>query len=102
VRGVLDAAQAAADQVFQSARPTVVFAPVVGLHATVMGLATGLDVRELLAPVLAALDGLGIQLDEGFDRTGDALQALQAALPGGVSNGSASGGAEVELGVTLG
>ena len=102
VRAVLDEAKAAAEEVFETARPTVVFAPVVELHATVLGLAAGLDVRALLAPVLSALDGLALQLDDGFDRTGDALQELQAALPGEVSDGSASGGAEVGLGVTVG
>jgi hypothetical protein len=100
VADVLDAALATADAVLESARPTVVFAEVVGLHGDVMGVAEGLDVRALLEPILTALDGLAAELDGGFDRTGDALQRLQAALPGEVSDNPASAGGS--LGVGLG
>jgi hypothetical protein len=75
------AAREAALRVLDTARPTVVFADVVTLHHDVLALASGLDVAQLLRPVLDALDGIAAQLDDGFDRTGDALQRLQDAIP---------------------
>jgi hypothetical protein len=102
VREVIDAARAAAESVLESARPTVVFAPVVDIHQQVVGLAAGLDVASLLRPVLEALDSLAGQLDDGFDRTIDALQRLQAALPSEVVEsplgGSVSGSIDVGFG----
>ena len=102
VREVIDAARAAAESVLESARPTVVFAPVVDIHQQVVGLAAGLDVASLLRPVLEALDSLAGQLDDGFDRTIDALQRLQAALPSEVVEsplgGSISGSIDVGFG----
>ncbi|MCA1654978.1 MAG: hypothetical protein LC635_00585 [Pseudonocardiaceae bacterium] len=97
VREVLDTAQLALRRVLDTARPTVVFADAVAIHAELVGLAAGLDVRALLAPVLAALDSLAGQLDAGFDRTGDALARLQAALPDAVTDPSISGGVEVSF-----
>ncbi len=99
VRAVIDAALEVADEVFESARPTVVFAPVVSLHQDLLRLAGGLDVVSLLRPVLDALDGIAAQLDDGFDRTGDALQELQGALPSEVSSSTIT--AAVDVGVSL-
>lgn len=101
VRDVVTAAMTAADEVFESARPTVVFAPVVDLHHRVVALAGGLDVVVLLRPVLEALDGLAGQLDDGFDRTGEALQELQDALPSEVTSSDFAGSASVDLGVSF-
>jgi hypothetical protein len=97
VNDVLTQAKAAATQVLDTARPTVVFADVVAIHGELMRLAAGLDVRSLLQPVLTALDALAAQLDSGFDQTGDALQRLQASLPDKVSDMSLSGGVEVSI-----
>ena len=102
VAGAVTAAREAALTVLETARPTVVFADVVGLHRDVVALAAGLDVAALLRPVLEALDGLGGQLDDGFDRTGDALQRLQAALPDTVTPSVLSVGVEVGVEVGLG
>ncbi|WP_380168398.1 hypothetical protein [Jannaschia sp. R86511] len=99
VRDVVDAAKQAADRVLEAARPTVVFAPAVDMHADVLALAQGLDVEALLRPVLDALAGLTVQLDDGFVRTTDALQRLQAALPDRVEESSVS--ASVSVGVSL-
>jgi hypothetical protein len=100
VQDAVNAAKDAAAAVLDEARPTIVFADVVNMHATILALATGLDVRGLLAPVLTALDVLAAQLDEGFDRTGDALQRLQAALPDHVEESPLSIG--VSIGVEVG
>jgi hypothetical protein len=101
VRQVIVAAQAAADSVFESARPTIVFAPVVDLHRQVVGIAGGLDVVSLLRPVLDALDGIAAQLDAGLDETGDALKGLQDALPSEVSSTDLGIGASVDIGVSF-
>ena len=98
VRDVISGAKAAADAVLDSARPTVVFAPVVQLHAEVVALAHGLDVAVLLKPVLDALTAIAGQLDDGFGRTGDALRRLQASLPSEVSGSSVSGSVSVGVG----
>jgi len=103
VREVVDATRAAALAVLETARPTVVFRPVVDLHADVVRIAGGLDVVALLGPVLDALDGLAVQLDDGFDRTGDSLARLQDALPSEVTSTDlgASIGVAVDVGVSL-
>jgi hypothetical protein len=97
VQQAVTAAQNAAVGVLDTARPTVVFADVVTIHHDVLALASGLDVRGLLAPVLEALNVLAAQLDEGFDRTGDALQRLQAALPDHVEESPMSIGVDIEI-----
>ncbi len=101
VRQVVTEARQAADAVFESARPTVVFAPVVELHRSVVGIASGLDVVTLLRPILDALDGIAAQLDDGLDRTGDALIDLQAALPSEVSSTDLGVSASVGVGVSF-
>jgi hypothetical protein len=101
VKQVVQAALDAADEVFDSVRPTVVFAPVLELYQQVMSIVAGLDVASLLQPVLTAFDGIAGQLDDGFDRTGDALQELQAALPSEVQENSLGGSVSVDVGVSF-
>lgn len=62
-------------------RPTVLFAGVIAAHHEITGAVAGIDVRNLLRPVLDALNGLVLQLDEGLAGTEDAFADLQAALP---------------------
>jgi hypothetical protein len=101
VRQVITSAKQAADSVFESARPIIVFAPVIELHQQVVGIASGLDVVSLLRPVLDALDGIAAQLDTGLDKTGDALKELQDALPSEVSSNPVSASASVDIGVSF-
>jgi hypothetical protein len=101
VKLVVQAALDAADEVFDSVRPTVVFAPVLELYQQVLGIVSGLDVAALLKPVLAAFDGIAAQLDVGFDRTVDALQELQDALPSEVQENSLGGSVSVDVGVSF-
>jgi hypothetical protein len=101
VRQVITSAKTAADSVFESARPTVVFAPVIAMHQQVVGIASGLDVVSLLRPVLDALDGIAAQLDTGFDKTGDALKELQDALPSEVSSNPLGASVSVDIGVSF-
>jgi hypothetical protein len=101
VADLIEDATGAADAVLDSARPTVVFAPVVRMHHDIVAQAGGLDVHGLLAPVLEALDVIAAQLGEGFDRTGDALQRLQAALPDHVVASPLSVGADIGVEVSF-
>lgn len=101
VKQIVQAALDAADEVFASVRPTVVFAPVLDLYQQVKGIVGALDLVSLLQPVLAAFDGIAAQLDDGFDRTGDALQELQHALPSEVQENSLGGSVSVDVGVSF-
>jgi hypothetical protein len=80
-RAVVEAMKAAVAEVAEDFRPTTLFAPILELYDHVLEIAGGLDVRNLLQPVLDALHDIEAQLDEGLDRTADALDRLQAALP---------------------
>jgi len=55
-----------------------------------------LNVEVLLAPLLARLDQIAVQLDAGLTVTFDAFEELQAALP------SAGGGSSVSVSVDVG
>jgi hypothetical protein len=59
----------------------VIFAPILDVYDHILKIAGGLDVKKLLQPVLDALRDIEAQLDDGLDRTADALGKLQAALP---------------------
>jgi hypothetical protein len=80
-RAVVDAMKAAVAEVVNDFRPTIIFAPILDLYDHVLQVASGLDVNNLLQPVLTALHDIETQLDEGLDRTAGALDQLQAALP---------------------
>ena len=71
----------AIEEVVNDFRPTKLFAPILDLYDHVLKIAGGLDVKSLLEPILTALRDIEAQLDEGLDRTADALTRLQAALP---------------------
>jgi tetrahydromethanopterin S-methyltransferase subunit B len=81
VREAVDAAKKAVEDVAEKFRPTVLFAPVLDAYDTILRDASGLDVRQLLAPILDALHAIEQQLDAGLDETATALTKLQAALP---------------------
>ena len=85
---------------FETLRPTIIFEDVCDTYETILELATGLDVRSLLEPILTALDDISVQLDSGLEETAAALGRLQAALPGQVSSSSASGSVGTSGGLT--
>jgi hypothetical protein len=61
------------------------------IYDEVMQALEALNLQNLLEPVLDALDSIGQQVDTGLDRTAEALERLQQALPsGGGSSGSGS------------
>ncbi len=80
-RAVVDAMKAAVAEVVNDFRPTTIFAPLLDLYDHILQIAGGLDVKNLLEPILTALHEIETQLDDGLDRTADALDKLQAALP---------------------
>jgi hypothetical protein len=81
VRTAIDAMKAAIDDVANHYRPTVLFASVFKLHDEVVKALGTLDVRDLLDPILKALDDIKTQLDTGLDGTAAALTGLQGVLP---------------------
>jgi len=62
-------------------RPSVLFEGVVSTHHEITSAVAAIDVRNLLRPVLDALDALVVQLDTGLASTEDAFADLQSALP---------------------
>ena len=62
-------------------RPTVVFAPLLDLYDHILQIAGGLDVEEPARADPDRAPRVETQLDDGLDRTADALDRLQAALP---------------------
>jgi hypothetical protein len=72
---------AASDRVANHYRPTVLFAAVFTLHDQVVKALGTLDVRDLLDPILKALQDIKTQLDTGLDGTAAALTGLQEVLP---------------------
>jgi hypothetical protein len=101
VRLVIDELRATIDTIFDTAAPSVVFAPVTEIYATLVGLASGLDVRGLLQPILDALAGLEAQLETGIDATAIALGHLQDALPDHVEDAAASVSGSLSVGLSL-
>ena len=101
VRLVIDELRATIDTIFETAAPSVVFAPITDIYATLVGLASGLDVRGLLQPILDALAGLEAQLETGIDETATALGHLQDALPDHVEDAAASVSGSLSVGLSL-
>lgn len=62
-------------------RPTVLFGGVVAAQQEITAAVRGIEVRQLLRPVLEALAALVVQLDEGLAGSETAFEDLQAALP---------------------
>jgi hypothetical protein len=79
VRAVVDLLKAAIDQVATDLRPTVVLKPVLDVYHELRDALGALAVRELLQPVLDALDGIAAQLEDGMDGVVTALEHLQSA-----------------------
>jgi hypothetical protein len=80
-RAAVDAMKQAIEELVNDFRPTKLFGPILDVYDHILKIARGLDVKNLLEPILTALDDIKAQLDEGLDRTADALDRLQAALP---------------------
>jgi translation elongation factor EF-1beta len=62
-------------------RPSVMFAGLLEQYQRILSLADQLNVRDALQPVLAELDAIKEQLDDGLSETGEAFTRLQGALP---------------------
>jgi hypothetical protein len=101
VRAVADALSAAITETFDTLAPSVLFQDAIDIHARMVELAGGLNVRLLLEPVLTALEGLRVQLDAGLEEVAAALTRLQEALPDRVTESGVSGSVSVEVAVEL-
>ena len=81
VRQVVDDMKEAIDTVVNDFRPTLLFAPILASYDDILAAAGGLDVRNLLEPILTALTEIELQLEQGLDDAATALERLQEALP---------------------
>ena len=102
VSAAVDAMTAAIEDGAEALRPTTLFAPAIDIYEQIVAALGALDVRALLDPLLVALDGLVIQLDDGLDSLAIALKRLQDALPGEADLAGGSGGASVSVGLAAG
>jgi hypothetical protein len=89
---VIDALRSVADRVLGLLDARSLLLQPIRIYDEVAAAVAALDVEALLAPILDRLDALAAQVGEGLDETGDALEALQDALPapGGGSSVSVS------------
>lgn len=62
-------------------RPHVMFAGAIDAYERILDFAGDLAIRDLLQPVLGALDGIVEQLDSGLGRAEGSFARLQGALP---------------------
>jgi len=100
VQAVVDQLTALIDQVDRDYRPTVLFGDITALYQRLVDALGALNVRDLLLPVLDAIELIQLQLAEGLDDTATALTALQASLPDESDlGGGASGGISLSVGV---
>ncbi len=103
VQAVVDQLTALIDQVDRDYRPTVLFGDITALYQRLVDALGALNVRDLLLPVLDAIELIQLQLAEGLDGSATALTALQASIPDESDlGGGASGGVSVSVGVGVG
>ncbi|QSQ26065.1 hypothetical protein JY651_14550 [Pyxidicoccus parkwayensis] len=95
LRHILDSLKATKDRVVAKLKAAELLASPIAIYDEIIKALEALNLDNLIAPVLDALDDLAGQVDEGLDRTTEALQRLQQALPAPGSGGSASGSVSV-------
>ncbi|MFP2929505.1 hypothetical protein ACLESO_30760, partial [Pyxidicoccus sp. 3LG] len=95
LRAVLTALKQTKDRVVAKLKAQELLASPIAIYDEVLQALEALNLDDLIAPVLDALDDLAGQVDEGLDRTTEALQRLQQALPAPGSGGSAGGSVSV-------
>ncbi|WP_164018129.1 hypothetical protein [Pyxidicoccus trucidator] len=95
LRAVLTALKTTKDRVIAKLKARELLASPIAIYDEVLRALEALNLDDLVAPVLDALDDLAAQVDEGLDRTTEALQRLQQALPAPGSGGSVSGSVSV-------
>lgn len=79
VRLLVDEMKKQVAKVIENFRPSVLLDPLLKSYDGILEAAGGLDVRELLRPVLDLMDDLEGQLEDGLDGVSGALEKLQAA-----------------------
>jgi hypothetical protein len=95
LRHILDSLKATKDRVVAKLKASELLVSPIAIYDEIIKALEALNLDNLIAPVLDALDDLAGQVDEGLDRTTEALQRLQQALPAPGSGGSASGSVSV-------
>ena len=102
VQEAVDAMTAAIEDGAEALRPTTLFAPAIDIYDQIVDALGALDVRALLDPLLLALEGLALQLDDGLDSLAVALKRLQDALPDAGDLAAGGGGGSVSVGLSVG
>jgi hypothetical protein len=95
LRAVLQALKETKDRVVAKLKARELLASPIAIYDEILQALEALNLDDLLSPVLDALDDLAGQVDEGLDRTTEALQRLQQALPAPGSSGSVGGSVSV-------
>ena len=93
IRVLVDGFHAVVDTL-EDFRPSTLLDGLLDAYDEVLDVARGLDVRELLAPIMEALRDIEVQLDDGLDGAAGALTQLQQSL-GSLGGGSASASVSV-------
>ena len=95
VETILEAVRDTIARVLEKLSLEVLLETPLAIYDQILGALGQLDVARLLAPLLDALDAIARGVDEGLDRTVDAFERLQAALPSG------GGGSTLDVGVSV-
>jgi hypothetical protein len=97
-REVVEQLTATVNRVMEKLHAEALLAQPIRIYDEIFGALTALHLDTLLSPILAQLDGLAAQVDEGLDRTAEAVKRLQDALPAPGGGASASLAASVSVG----
>ncbi|HEX6748272.1 MAG TPA: hypothetical protein VF092_13330 [Longimicrobium sp.] len=94
---LLEAIRDAAARVLDKLSAERLLASALAIYDHVLAELEKLDVADLVVDLLAALDAVAAGVEDGLERTVEAFQRLQAALPGGGGGSSVSVSASVSL-----
>jgi hypothetical protein len=95
---ILDAVRDTVARVLEKLSLETLLATALAVYDELLASLSKLDAGRLIAPLRLQLDDIARQVDEGLDRTVEAFERLQAALPSGGGGSSVS----VDVGVSVG
>jgi hypothetical protein len=80
IRAAIDELKELITEVIDDFRPTVLLGGVLRAYDEILSAAGGLDVQNLLEPILTELRSITDQLDHGLEGTGGAFTRMQGVL----------------------
>lgn len=98
IREAVDQLKASVTRVLGKLKAEDLLAQPIRIYDEIVKALSALQLGNLLSPILDTLDTLAAQVDEGLDRTADALTRLQQALPAPGGGGAAALAASVSIG----